>query len=173
MAVDIIARGMAAGAAGATATIIESFSQGFQFKGAVDYVSDLPASGNTSGDLYVVRYTGSSGTNPLNARYAWGKDGGSDAWILIEAGRPDPYTLVFNASEDWSASGSGYAITVAQTQHLHGADASAIVWRKNGTSYEIGTGTPTEGYNLVINSSGDMTISVEANGRFAGKLTVF
>lgn len=173
MAVDTIARGMAASATGAAKEMVESFGQGFHFIGAVDYTGDLPVSGNTKGDIYIVRYAGSSGTTALNARYAWGESGGTDEWILVDAGRPDPYTLTFNDSTSWTQSGSGYTISVTAAEHLHGADASAAVWRKNGANYEIGTGTPTEGYNLIINSDGDMTISVGENGRFAGKLTVF
>lgn len=173
MAVDIIARGMAASAAGAASQIADSFTTGFSFAGAVDYESDLPTSGNSNGDLIVVKYVGNSGTAPLNARYAWGNDGGTDKWILIDAGATDPYELTFNASGSWTQSGTKYTITVAAADHLHGTTGNITIWRqKSGGNYEIGTGAPSDGYILSIDGSGNVTITVDSNGRFAGKIVI-
>lgn len=79
----IIALAYAKSKTGTLAQMVEDLPNGFNFKGAVDYVSDLPDSGNESGDSYLVRYTGSSGDEPLGQRYAWGDDGGTDAWIPL------------------------------------------------------------------------------------------
>lgn len=41
-----------------------------EFKGVVDYTSELPAaSSSNTGDVYIVRYKGTSGTEALNAEY--------------------------------------------------------------------------------------------------------
>ena len=61
------------------------FGEGLSFKGAVDYYGDLPNDAQT-GDVYVVRYQGDSGTAQLNARYAWGDVDGTDAWIYVGGG---------------------------------------------------------------------------------------
>ena len=42
------------------------------FKGVVDYHSDLDdEAAPSAGDVWIVRYRGDSGTNPLNAEYVW------------------------------------------------------------------------------------------------------
>ena len=79
----IIALAYAKSKTAAISQQISDLPNGFNFKGAVDYVSDLPATGNESGDTYTVRYAGSSGDTPIDQRYAWGDDGGTDAWIPI------------------------------------------------------------------------------------------
>ena len=54
------------------ADVEATFSAAFIFKGVVDYVSDLPAAASAeAGWVYQVRYRGSSGTDPLNAEYAF------------------------------------------------------------------------------------------------------
>ena len=85
MAVDSEARMLAANAydvADQALKVIVSFPQGFNYKGEVDYISDLPTTGNTVGDVYTVKYRGSSGTDPLNDEYVWGKYEGIEQWIL-------------------------------------------------------------------------------------------
>ena len=85
MGVDIVARGMAANAGtkvDETAQKIDAFTQGFSFKGEVDYYSDLPNDAEV-GDLYIVKYQGSSGTEPDGNQYAWGESGGTETWIPI------------------------------------------------------------------------------------------
>ena len=47
-------------------------SGAFHYKGMVDYFTELTAKTDAQqGDVYIVRYTGTSGTTPLNAEYAW------------------------------------------------------------------------------------------------------
>ena len=167
MAVDIVARMLASQAGQSAQEIVDSFTSGFAFKGAVDYVGDLPASGNTNGDLYLVKYAGSSGTTPLNAQYAWGDDGGTDTWISLT---PSRYVATFNATSDWTASGTVYNISVPQSTHNCGANAVAMVWAQNGSSYYTTVGAPTDGYTLTQNGDGDFTLTAEV--RFAGKLVI-
>ena len=67
------------------AAATEPLSEGMTYKGAVDYYGDLPDDAET-GDLYLVRYQGSSGTAQLNARYVWGPVGETDAWQYVGGG---------------------------------------------------------------------------------------
>ena len=67
------------------ADAVEPLTTGMTYKGAVDYYGDLPAS-PTVGDLYLVRYQGSSGTAQLTARYVWGPVGGTNAWAYVAGG---------------------------------------------------------------------------------------
>lgn len=57
-------------ASSAAKDIVAGAVDGITFKGVVDYVSSLP-SGATLGDMYLVTYSGSSGTTPLNAKYVY------------------------------------------------------------------------------------------------------
>lgn len=170
MAIDIQARILAAKANSTATEIVDSFTTGFTFRGAVDYADDLPDSGNSNGDMYIVKYAGSSGTVPLNARYAWGDDGGTDAWIALTT---VPYVMEFNATDDWTqVDTSTSGITVAASTHLRGANATAIVWRNDSGTYTRITGTPSNGYVLTQNGDGDITLRVDTASRFAGKIVI-
>lgn len=173
MAADIIARALAAKAASSAAEFADTYTSGFTFKGAVDYTSALPDSSNSVGDIYLVKYAGSTGTTPLNARYAWGDDGGTDTWIPISY-EPPRYVQAFDATTDWTAIGGGaYAISVAQSTHECGANPRVEVWRGTSGSYSVVVGSPTNGYTLTRNSDGDVQLSVEtADYRFAGQLII-
>ena len=59
---------------------IASLPAGFHYKGAVDYYSDLPNDAE-EGDIYIVRYQGSSGTTPDGTPYVWGDYQGTPQWI--------------------------------------------------------------------------------------------
>lgn len=86
MGVDIIARGMAGNDAHRIAdleTIVELLKKGMMYKGEVDYVSDLPATGNTEGDVWTVKYKGESGTEPSGAEYVWGDYQGTLQWLVL------------------------------------------------------------------------------------------
>ena len=78
----VLAAALAKKAAGAA---VEPLTTGMTYKGAVDYYGDLPAS-PAVGDLYLVRYQGSSGTAQLNARYVWGPVNGTNAWAYVAGG---------------------------------------------------------------------------------------
>ena len=63
-----------------TKTQIDAMLSGaFTFKGAVDYKNQLPDENNKVGDVWQVRYSGTSGTNVLDAEFAW--DG--EKWIEL------------------------------------------------------------------------------------------
>lgn len=51
---------------------IQGLGKGIVYKGAVDYYNDLPNNAEL-GDCYSVLYTGTSGEEPSNAEYIWGK----------------------------------------------------------------------------------------------------
>ena len=83
MSVDIIAWGIAAAAAESAAEAnkrIDELGEGTRYKGAVNYYSDLPANPEV-GDIYTVKYKGSSGSETLNAMYIWGEYEGTMQWI--------------------------------------------------------------------------------------------
>ena len=66
-----------------TDAAIAALPNGLVYKGAVDYYSNLPASNQTVGDCYTVRYKGSSGTDPDGTEYAWGPVGGVNQWVPV------------------------------------------------------------------------------------------
>ena len=68
---------------GAVYSAIAAFPKGLVYKGAVSYYSNLPASGQTIGDAYTVKYTGSSGTETDGTEYAWGNYEGTLQWIPL------------------------------------------------------------------------------------------
>ena len=63
-----------------TDAAIAAFPRGMAYRGAVDYYDDLPTNA-TNGDVYTVKYAGSSGDTPLGAEYGWGTYEGTDQWI--------------------------------------------------------------------------------------------
>lgn len=48
-----------------------SIAGAFHFKGSVNYVSELPTEGVSTGDVYQVKYAGESGTVELNGEFAY------------------------------------------------------------------------------------------------------
>lgn len=68
---------------GAVYSAIAAFPKGLVYKGAVNYYASLPTSGQTIGDVYTVKYAGTSGTTTDGTEYAWGNYEGSAQWIAI------------------------------------------------------------------------------------------
>lgn len=62
---------------------ITALSGGVKLKGAVNHYTDLPSSGQQEGDAYTVRYSGTSGTEPLGVEYAWATYEGTAQWIPL------------------------------------------------------------------------------------------
>lgn len=62
---------------------IQALSGGVRLKGAVDYYTSLPSTGQREGDAYTVRYAGTSGTEPLGVEYAWATYDGTPQWIPL------------------------------------------------------------------------------------------
>lgn len=96
MAVDTIARGMAGNDDAILNYIQETlaaFPNGLKFKGWVDYYSDLPDSEQAVGDSYIVKYKGSSGTDPDGTQYAWGNYDGTEQWGEVTPKNKPEYML--------------------------------------------------------------------------------
>ena len=73
------------GVAGEVSDVSERIDQlpyGLNYKGAVNYYSDLPT-GAAAGDTYNVLYSGTSGEVPDGTMYAWGSNSGTDTWIAV------------------------------------------------------------------------------------------
>lgn len=60
-------------------------SGAFRFRGIKDYVSELPATGMRDGDVWQVRYDGTSGTTPIDAEFAWN----GTEWVELGRGIVD------------------------------------------------------------------------------------
>lgn len=83
--VDIIARGLAGSglaAANLANARIDALPRGVSYKGIVDYYNELPNDAEL-GDMYTVKYQGSSGTVPSGAEYVWTTYEGTDQWLQI------------------------------------------------------------------------------------------
>ena len=140
----------------AVSTISQSLAAAFKFKGTVDYVADLPTSASTpapaEGDVYQVRYRGSSGTSPLNAEYAY--DGSN--WV--ELGSVIDLSAYHTATEELAVTKAQIAaalgITVAQleagttttsqisaaiTAQLDDTISGTLAYRIKGVETTIGT----------------------------------
>ena len=63
-----------------TDAVVSGIAGGINYKGAVNYYSDLPASPQTN-DAYTVLYTGTSGTNPDGTEYVWASYEGTMQWV--------------------------------------------------------------------------------------------
>lgn len=189
MAVDSIARMLAADASDiaeqAMKAIIE-FPQGFTYKGEVDYFSDLPTTGNTVGDVYTVKYKGSSGTEPSGDEYVWGKYQGVEQWILrnnlSQYAKIDGSYILMNVGTsdnlvDKKAVGSlqspfffrptaGDVISIngessAQIKSIHG---KTLVWNQLVKSV---AGKTQNGVTFVNNGDGTYTVYTDDNGATA------
>ena len=93
--------------------IVSTVSGAFHFKGVVDYVSELDTNTAVEGDVYQVRYSGSTGTNPLNAEYAF------DGEKFIELGS------FVDLSGYLTADAVTSAIATAKTEAIDAAAADA------------------------------------------------
>lgn len=63
-----------------TDAVVATFPRGMAYRGAVDYYSDLPSDAE-NGDVYTVKYAGSTGEDPLGVEYGWGTYEGTDQWV--------------------------------------------------------------------------------------------
>lgn len=67
-----------------TDTAVAGAAGGINYKGAVDYYSNLPKSPKLN-DAYTVKYRGTSGTVPDGTEYVWQKYDGTNQWIAFGA----------------------------------------------------------------------------------------
>lgn len=79
------------------------------------------------------------------------------------------YTLIFNATTDWTGSGP-YSISLPATTHGCGSDPNVDVLTASGTSYIKFYGYPSEGWKISIDSNGNITLTTGV--KFAGKIKV-
>ena len=63
-------------------SVISGVAGGINYKGAVDYYSDLPNNPLVN-DAYTVKYSGSSGTEPDGTEYVYANYEGTDQWIAL------------------------------------------------------------------------------------------
>lgn len=117
--------------------------RGMSYRGAVNYLSSLPAS-PTVGDCYTVKYTGSSGTEPNGAEYVWGEYDGTLQWIELGGAVS-------------SGEGSGTSVTTAQPDWLQN-DSTAADYVKNRPFYiEDQTSTQAMYFSQGVNYSYTLT----------------
>ncbi len=96
-------------------------SGGFHFKGTKDYTSELPSTGQSQGDVWQVRYQGTSGTTRLDAEYAWNGTEWVEMGSFIDLA---PYALSANVTAD---------ITAAKENVLGLTAGTAITNERNDT----------------------------------------
>ena len=65
-----------------TDSAVAGISGGINYKGAVNYYSDLPNNAKV-GDAYTVKYKGSSGTETDGTEYVWASYEGTNQWVAF------------------------------------------------------------------------------------------
>ena len=83
----------------------------------------------------------------------------------------DKYVSTFTASE-WTSGEAYDTFTVLASAHGCGNSPVVDVYEVSGSSYTKEVGTPSEAVLISVNSSGDVTISVEQGKAFSGKVIV-
>lgn len=91
----------------------QSIAGAFHFKGTVDYVADLPSEDMAIGDVYQVKFRGTSGSVALDAEYAY------DGTNWVELGG------IVDLSAYYTAEQTTTAITTAKTEAIDAAAADA------------------------------------------------
>ena len=91
-------------------------------------------------------------------------NGSSASWGTVSA---NSYSTTFTTNT-WSSS----KITVNASTHGCGTTPMVQVQVLNGTSYELYYGYPSTGWKVAIDSSGNITLSVQSGSEFAGRLIV-
>lgn len=127
MATDIIARGMAANAKGIADIAnakADAFANGLKYQGAVDYYGDLPNNASV-GDVYTVKYRGSSGTTASGVEYVWGEYEQTEQWITLGNGAEGTSVLSTGETADkvLATDGNGGA---QWKNHMSDADVDDI-----------------------------------------------
>ncbi len=86
-------------------------------------------------------------------------------------GRTPKYVSAFSDSE-WIEGESFDTFTVLASAHGCGTSPVVDVYEGDGSSYTKGIGTPSEAVLISVNSSGDVTLSVEKGKAFRGKVII-
>lgn len=81
------------------------------------------------------------------------------------------YVMEFSAT-DWVTGTTYDTLAVSKTDHGRGANPVTEVYFLSGTSYVKQTGTPQDALTVSMDTSGNITLSVETGKGFDGKLVV-
>ena len=138
---------------------IAALAGGVHLKGAVDYYTDLPATGQSEGDAYTVLYSGTSGTDPLGVEYAWATYNNTAQWIPL--GEDPTY---YAKAADLNAEA-----TARQNADTKQTDALAYIidnGPKNVANWTASTETITD-VTFTINA--DRTVTTTASGAAAAR----
>ena len=106
-------------------------SGGFHFKGTKDYTSELPSTAQSEGDVWQVRYQGTSGTTRLDAEYAWNGTEWVEMGSFIDLA---PYALSANVTAD---------ITAAK-ENVLGLSAGTAITAQNNVPGQISAAITNE-----------------------------
>lgn len=138
---------------------IAALAGGVHLKGAVNYYTDLPATGQSEGDAYTVLYAGTSGTDPLGVEYAWATYDGTPQWIPLGV---DP--TYYAKAADLNAEA-----TARQSADTKQTDALAYIidnGPKNVANWEASTQTITD---VTFTVNADRTVTTTASGATAAR----
>lgn len=81
------------------------------------------------------------------------------------------YVMEFSET-DWVTGATYDTLTVSATDHGRGTDPMTEVYYLSGTTYVKQTGTPQDALTVSMDTSGNITLSVETGKGFDGKLVV-
>lgn len=138
---------------------IAALTGGVRLKGAVNYYTDLPATGQSEGDAYTVKYSGTSGTDPLGVEYAWATYEGTAQWIPLGV---DP---------TYYAKAADLATETAARQSADTKQTNALAYiidngPKNAANWVASTETITD---VTFTVNADRTVTTTASGAAAAR----
>lgn len=116
---------------GIKAELEGKISGGFHFKGTKDYTSELPSTGQSQGDVWQVRYQGTSGTTRLDAEYAWNGTEWVEMGSFINLA---PYALSANVA----------ANIIAAKENVLGLAAGTAITAQNNVPGQISAAITNE-----------------------------
>ena len=138
---------------------IAALAGGVHLKGAVNYYTDLPATGQSEGDAYTVLYSGTSGADPLGVEYVWATYNNTAQWIPLGV---DP-TYYAKAADLATETAARQSADTKQT------DALAYIidnGPKNVANWVASTETITD---VTFTVNADRTVTTTASGAVAAR----
>ncbi len=76
------------------------------------------------------------------------------------------------AATDWTAGGTYDTLEIKESEHKRGKDPMTDIYYLSGSTYIKPFGTPQDAQTVNVDSSGNITLSVETGNGYAGKLVV-
>lgn len=136
--------------------ITASLAGAFHFKGTVDYVDQLPTENNVEGDVYQIKYAGTSteaGTTEVNAEYAY------NGTEFVELGS------IVDLSAYYTAEQTTTAISTAKTEAITEATttAAADATSKADKAKEDAIAASAESLNTAV---GEINTTMATKARF-------